>query len=134
MKPDAYKVVQAWLATRAKKTLQVGQRVIVSTLTSSPGRPGPLFGTVAPPTKAYPDSISVLRDGAKKPVPFHPSYWKPIDTQKGDTGFREAYLWCRLCKAIVVQYTHGVLSDRELAYLCQKGHTNRVPSTIGENR
>jgi hypothetical protein len=34
-------------------------------------------GTIASPQQHYPGSISVLRDGAKTPLSYHPSYWEP---------------------------------------------------------
>lgn len=107
MKPDAFRVIQRWLAEKVVKTSQVGQKVQITKAS-----------TVKP----------VVTEVA-------PEYWEAVSTEKGDTGFREAYLWCRWCKDIVIQYTHTpMLTDRELSYLCQKGHTNKVPATIGELR
>lgn len=61
--------------------LKMGQRVKLSSV----GRDSLLvmphhspYGTISKPFACYPESISVIRDGSKRPLNYHWSYWEAI--------------------------------------------------------
>ena len=58
----------------------VGQRVKLSIVGRDSLRIMPhhaTTGTISKAPSMYPDSIAVTRDGAKRPLHYHASYWEP---------------------------------------------------------